>query len=129
MLKIRRDQVHTLSCDEDYQSFVIDMIEHLRRFFGKELADTSNLALAEDIQACLERARGYGLRSRRDNARFLGLLASHGWNFDTESRWARDILRATAAGPSERLTRVFDRCVDELQQEADTAARRQRLGI
>lgn len=128
MLEIRADQVHTLSCDEAYQSFVLAMLDHLRRYFAPELGRIDDLALAEEIQACLRRARGYGLTSRRDCARFLGLAASLGWSFDLERPWVQPMLRNPASSPGARLAAVHERCVEELQGAADTAGLRLAFG-
>lgn len=128
MLTIRADQVHTLSCDEAYQRFVLEMLDHLRACFAPELAGSDDLVLAEEIQTCLQRARAYGLTSRRDCARFLGLAASLGWSFDRERPWVQQLLSNQAASPTGRLAAVYERCVDELQQRADTVALRRKLG-
>lgn len=128
MLEIRAAQVHTLSCDEAYQSFVIEMLDHLRRYFAPELGKIDDLALAEEIQACLGRARGYGLTSRRDCGRFLGLAASLGWSFDLERPWVQPMLRNPAASPGNRLAQVHERCVEELQRAADTVDLRLAFG-
>lgn len=129
MLKIRADQLHTLSLDEAYTSFVVEMIDHLRKYFAEELRELDDLSLADEIQTCLMRARAYGLTSRSDCGRFLGLAASLGWSFDTERPWVQALLRNPATSPSDRLAEVHARCVEQLQQEADGIARRRKFGI
>ena len=129
MLEIRREQAHTLSLDEAHQSFVLAMMEHLREHFAPELQALDDLALAEEIQSCLARARGYGLSARRDCARWLGLAASLGWSFDLERPWVQALLRNPASSPSARLAAVYERCVQELREAAESVALHKRFGI
>lgn len=129
MLRIRSEQVRALSLDEAYRGFVLAMIEHLRTHFSPELGELDELALGEEVLVCLDRARGYGISSRRDCARFLGLAAALGWSFDTERAWVPAMLKNPASGPSDRLAAVYERCVHELQQAADTVLLRQRFGL
>ncbi|MEX1367213.1 MAG: hypothetical protein AB1Z98_29070 [Nannocystaceae bacterium] len=129
-LQIRREQVHTLShLDGAYRSFVVRMVEHLREHFGPELGEIDELALAEDVQAGIERARSYRLTTRRDCARYLGLCASLGWDFDTTLPWVRPLLLDRARSPSDRIGEVFERAVEQLEHEAKTITRRRRLGM
>jgi hypothetical protein len=129
VLTIRRQQLQTLSRDEGYVRFVEQMIDHLRKHFSVELGPVEDFVLAEDVDAALQRARAHGLTSRRDCARYLGLAASLGWDFDTARPWVGPLLRDTARSPSDRLAQVFERAIEELQREADTLARRRKLGI
>ncbi len=131
MLTLRTDQVAALHRQEALRSFVAEMIDHLRRHQGPEVAALDDGELGAHIEACLVRAGTYGLGERRDCARFVSLAACLGWSFDQARPWVADWLADPALGPTERLGRVYDRCVRELRAEADpeAVARKRRYGI
>ncbi len=56
-------------------------------------------------------------------------LTEKGWSFDTERPWVGEQLADPGLGPSERLGRVYDRCVRELETAALAAPRKRRYGI
>lgn len=125
LLTIRSNQLAVLE-RERWQRMVLDMMAHLRAHFPA-MAALPQWELGEEIEQSLARARGYGLTTPRDFARFLGLAASFGWSFDADTPWVREALSDPASGPSERLARVCDRCVRQLEQRAKAAALKGRL--
>lgn len=129
MLTIRNPQLAALHRQQALQGFVVDLIDHLRRHQGPEVAALDDGELGRHIEACVLRAGAYGLGSRRDCARFASLAACLGWSFDTERPWVAEQLADPALGPSERLGRVYDRCVRELETAALAAPRKRRYGI
>jgi hypothetical protein len=131
MLTLRTDQVAALHRQAELRDFVVEMIDHLRRHQGPEVAALDDGELGNHVEACLLRAGTYGLSSRRDCARFVCLAVCLGWSFDTERPWVTDQLTDPALGPGKRLERVYERCVAELRVAADpeVVARKQRYGI
>jgi hypothetical protein len=129
MLTLRTDQVAALHRQAELRDFVVEMIDHLRRHQGPEVAELDDGELGNHIEACLLRAGTHGLSSRRDCARFVSLAVCLGWSFDTERPWVADQLAAPVLGPSERLEQVYRRCVRELEAEALAAPRKRKYGI
>ncbi len=114
---------------DDLQHFVDDMVTHLRAHFSDELGTLSDEALAERVDDGLARAAEYGLTSRRDGARYLGLAACFGWSFDTQMEWPAQMLADQTNSPSVRLARVHDRGMRQLEAEARKAALERKLGL
>ena len=129
MPTLRPEQVVALHRQPALRAFVVEMIDHLRRHQGPEVAELDDGELGAHIEACLWRAGDHGLASRRDCARFVSLAACMGWAFDLERPWVHEELTNPVLGPSERLARVYDRCVRELESEAQGAARKHQYGI
>jgi hypothetical protein len=129
MLKLRRDQVTALYRDEEHRQLVMTLIEHLRRHQALEVAELDDAELGAHIEACLVRAGSFGLTTRRDCARFVCLAACRGWSFDADRPWVGRWLSDPALGPSERLARVYERCVHELEAEALAVPRKRKYGI
>jgi hypothetical protein len=129
MLTLRTDQVAALHRQAELRAFVIEMIDHLRRHQGPEVAALDDGELGEHIEACVLRAGAYELSSRRDCARFVSLGAGLGWSFDRERPWVGQWLADPALGPTERLEQVYRRCVRELEAEALAAPRKRKYGI
>jgi hypothetical protein len=129
MLTLRAPQVVALHRQEALRDFVVEMIDHLRRHQGPEVAELDDGELGERIEACLVRAGAYGLGERRECARFVSLAACLGWSFDTARPWMTRWLTDPALGPGERLERVYRRCVRELEAEALPIPRKRKYGI
>lgn len=129
MLTLRNEQVIAVHRQEALRAFVVELIEHLRRHQGPEVAALDDGELGLHIEACLVRAGAVGLSSRRDCARFVSLAACLGWSFDRERPWVSDWLSDPALGPSARLDRVHRRCVRELEAEALAIPRKRKYGI
>ena len=125
---IRRKQMEEIR-KVHLRVFVVEMITHLRAHFPDELDGMPDWELGEELLDCLERAAIYGITLRRDCARFLALATCFGWSFDTEMEWPVAMLRDPSISPSERLAQVHDRCLRRLEQEAQTAAMKRKLGV
>lgn len=120
-MKIRQEQLDAIR-RPDLRPFIVDMMAHLRAHFPGELAEMPDWLLGETLEECALRACSYGLRSRRDHARFLALATCLGWSFDTELEWPAQLLRDPTSPPGERIARVYERCLERLEQQAEVAS-------
>lgn len=127
-VRIREDQLETLA-RRKFKPFVVDMMTHLRGFFPDELEGIPDWRLGEQLEDCVVRASGYGLTSRQDLARFLALATAFGWSFDIEMQWPLGVLRDTTIRPTDRLARVHERCLQQLEHKARVAALKRKLGV
>lgn len=85
-------------------SFVGRAMSHVQEFFPEVAARAGSANLRKIIDATIQRAHDYGIKSEQDIATFLDLTIAFGWNFDRDRAWARRCL--TEPGYGEPATRV-----------------------
>ena len=109
MLTIRHQQWAAFEAAVN-QSFVNEMVGHVRQFF----ADQCNSMDADEVRRVCEeglaRAATYGIVSQRDVCKFVNLMFTFGRNFDADPSWpwASQILTdGTVSGPSLRINRLY----------------------
>ena len=109
MLTIRTEQMGALS-DYMLQAFKRRLAAHLRVTFPYETAEMDDPTLEGTIDAGMQRAREYDVRSEDDIRRFLECMFRYGPHFDTDpnTAWAGDILRRTDLGGSAKMDRVCE---------------------
>ena len=80
-----------------------------------------DFSLDETIEHAISRARGHGLRSERDLAKFLDLAFLFGLDFD-ELDWATRTLERHDRGPTDRINQVYKDGLDRLAEATGIAA-------
>ena len=121
MLTLDKSQLLLLTRNEDYEGFVVQMIEHLRKHFPRKVAEFDDMLLAEQIHETLLRAYDYGYTSHADCARYLGLAAALGWSFDRDIPWVRESLADRTSEPTGRLAQIHDRAVRMLRSSSSVS--------
>lgn len=126
---IIRDTQFEVLRDEREQKRVGELAAHLCAHFPDAVKDLSEEALRQKVRQGQARAREYGLSSSTDQARFLGLAATFGWEFDREETWVAEVLSDTTFEPGERLRRVASRYQRRLETAARNASARESFGL
>jgi len=93
------------------------MTSHLRAHFPAEVGELDDAELARNIEAALQVATRYGLRSERDRCRFINITTLYGLEFADapEHRWMHQMLIEPAVpDPAQRLERL---CLELIERE------------
>ena len=90
MLVIRPEQLDRLEHIQR-ERFTEEMIAHVRRFYGEETLDETDLALRRLIQERIAQASTFGIETRRDVCDYLNLTFEFGDKLE-RLPWAAAIL-------------------------------------
>ena len=103
MLRIRSQQLAVFS-QAEARKFEEWTVAHLKRFFPKQCAATSETRLCEAIGYGIQRSATYGITAKSDVCRYIDLMIVFGRDFDTDKKlpWAGEIL-GSRNGPGVRI--------------------------
>jgi hypothetical protein len=128
MITLRRQQLAALAAAR-HKQFIDDMCAHVTAHFGAQVEHLAPAALRVRVVTALAEAESFGLRSRRDQCRYLGLAVVEGWEVLSQG-WICELLGATSAlGASERLSRVIDERLFRLEAEENDRRLEAEFGI
>ena len=93
MLTIRKEQIKALA-QLEVEKFEDWMLVHLRKFFPAQCRAAGETKLLAIIRSGIERAAGYGIKTRRDVCKYIDLMVVLGPDFDEDPRlpWVAKIL-------------------------------------
>jgi hypothetical protein len=117
-MQIRTEQFQALGRARE-ERFILEMTAHVRARFPAAAAALEGEALRSKVRELLDRARGYGLSTARDCARFLNVAATFDWQLDRpDLAWIDAYLRdPEVPSPSDRMQRVASRSLRQLRTE------------
>ncbi len=110
-MRLRKEQLEAF---ERYmrEGFVRRVMAHLRRFFPAQCAELGDQGLREMVHYGIERAGSYGIEAEGDISRYIDLMFEFGRDFDSDLRWAAEILNdESIESPSERMDRLCERAL------------------
>jgi hypothetical protein len=105
MLVIREEQVQVLS-EYMRKSFEDRTLVHLKRFWPERCEAAGDDAVRQSIRDGIRRARGHGMSSEYDLARFIDLMYGLGMDFDAS--WAGKYLANEELSPRARLDALYE---------------------
>lgn len=116
MLFIRREQNEQLR-EARLRAFESAMLPHLAKCFPEKCRDLGQAGVRQSVRTGVENARKYGIRNRYDVARYIDLMYVLCFDFDTSRRtpWAAEVLTEEAAGPREKMDRLYEKTDRELK--------------
>jgi tetratricopeptide (TPR) repeat protein len=120
MLRIRDGQMRVFS-EALARRFEDEAARHLAGCFPEECA-ALGAGLRDHVRQALERARGYGIRSRLSLLKYLNLTMVYGRTFDTNPglAWmAAYLLDEKIPDPAERVSRLYQAALARLATEAE----------
>ena len=125
VLVLRAPQVSALAIEVE-ERFLEDMVLHLRWHFAAETAKWSDAVLLERVREFVNRARAFEIETRRDLARYLGVVTVHELEPTAPlPPWMRAIVRdGSTPGASHRVDRLVHASLAKLRTEAKAMADR-----
>jgi len=108
MLRIRPEQMAVFR-QVMAERFKERTLTRLRDDFPKHTAEYSDEGLSEIIYLGVERAKQYGIRIEPDISCFIEHMLLCGTEFDTQLKWAQDILNDDTIAGSEKAYRLEER--------------------
>lgn len=108
VLTIRKEQLRAFSASA-YDRFIDTMMDHTRKYFPSRHTQLGEAALRQTVAAAIEKARAYGIRSKRDVCKVINVAVTLGPDFDQKFSLLRDILATPAPGElkARRLSAAF----------------------
>jgi hypothetical protein len=122
-LVIRRAQLQLMARLSD-ESFLDEMLAHVRTHFPRETAGLAEPSLRRHLEQAIAEARGYSLVRRQDLCRFINLTMLFGlaWAEREPQKWMHALMTRPEMTPAQRLSRLQRRCLYQLEAE-DLGAR------
>ncbi|HEX8695895.1 MAG TPA: hypothetical protein VF746_25995 [Longimicrobium sp.] len=114
-LIIRDEQLRVLG-EAARERFVRGALEKLRKHWPGAFRELGEAAARARVERAVAEAEGFGIRAEADVLRFVNLAFALGDGFAADPRrpWARALLADTALTPTERLDRLVELALDEL---------------
>ena len=108
MLKIRQEQLDTLAKPK-IDEFLAEQKLYLREAFEAESKDLDDETLESIIRFAMQRAKHHGFETFGQFQRWLALMFTFGYSFDTDPdyAWAGDALKASGTA-EDKMRRLFD---------------------
>ena len=119
MFVIRNEHMDALRPAPD-QSFVQEMVAHVRNCFPDKTANQNDVALTKYIETAINKARTYLLYGEQDLCRLINISMIHGldWEASEDRRWLHEgLMNPSWGSPSQRLMRVHRQCLYQLEAE------------
>jgi hypothetical protein len=91
MWTIRQGQVDAFK-QVATNNFESRMVEHIAKFFPKQLVALGEQTARQTIQYGIQRAEAYGIVAERDVCKYVDLVFLFGRDFDKEYVWAQNAL-------------------------------------
>jgi hypothetical protein len=124
MFKITKEHLQTLDASAT-NGFVNEMVAHARQFFPAACEKVDEKQLRESIRYGMDRAKTYGVVTRRDVALYLNLVFQFGRDFDRDPKlpWAARILNhRDLKNPHFRVQRLNEVAIAYLNEGGDRGA-------
>jgi len=110
MFVIRNEQLKIL---EEYirGEFIDRVAAGLRKNFTRQTAGMDDQSLRKFIEGGIVKASGYGISEEEDVEKYVGLMCTHGADFDTNPKtsWAGEILRPKDTDGIRKMRRLLKR--------------------
>jgi hypothetical protein len=116
MLTIRENQIEAFH-QRAIQEFENRMMDHIRKFFPKQLELVGEPEMRALIRHGIRRAESYGITAERDVCKYVDLAVVFGKEFDTNVTmlWARTILGdSTLTSSTQRINRLYDAAIKNI---------------
>jgi hypothetical protein len=98
VLIIRQAQLDILD-QKATAEFESELVRFVHQHFPAAAPSLGEEGVRAAIRASIERAAAYGVRTRRDQSRWIALAFTFGMDFDRRLNWAKDILDDPALTP------------------------------
>jgi len=109
ILRIRKEQMNELIKYMSRQ-FKYQKLEHLKKFFPKEIKGWSEAECYEIISEGIHQAKGYGITIERDVSKFIDLMVRYGSDFAQNPLYPKacQILSESTTIPSRKIRRLLE---------------------
>ena len=107
MLVIRKEQM-AVFLRLQLKEFEDKTCERLLKLKPDQCRKLGEKAVRKSIQDGIERSFQYGIKTERDIARYINIMYTLGFDFDTDPRypWAADILKSPSETKVDRLCKL-----------------------
>jgi hypothetical protein len=92
------------------ERFISAMVDHVRTYFPGRHAQLGDVGLHKALSDAIDKAKNYGLTSKRDVCKFINVTMTLGPDFDRTLPILHDIL-ASHEPPAVRARRLSDTCL------------------
>src|SRR5438132_13371033 len=108
MLTIRKEQEEVLA-GYMAKNFQERIVKHVKRFWPEQCRALGDEQVRESVRTGLARARGYGMSTEYDLARYIDLMYWLGTDFDTGPSfpWAVQILPNTSIAARAGMDKLY----------------------
>lgn len=122
-MRIRPEQMAVFAQNER-EKFQDWIVEHLRRFFPEQCEAAGEQEVRRIVLEGIERAAGYGIKSRKGVCKYIDLIVLLGRDFETDQRFpaAANILRQPIPADS-RIGSLVDYVTGVLRGSVSRSAR------
>jgi len=120
MLKIRKEQNDELA-KVAVKRFEDRVLVHLKKFWPDECKELTEQGVHKSIRTGIDNAGKYGIKTEYDVARYIDLMYTLCFDFDTNSQapWASRILNDANMDAREKMDKLYECTERELQMLAD----------
>jgi len=125
MLKIRPEQKEELAKVE-LKKFEDRELIHLKKFWPDECHELTEDGVCKSIRAGIENAKKYEIESEYDVARYIDLMYTLSFDFDTNTQvsWPSEVLNDPDLNARIKMDKLNELTEQELQRLADQQVRR-----
>lgn len=106
MLVIREDQMRVLG-EYRERAFIARAMRHLELGFPARCADLGSDEVRRSVTIAIRKAREYGLPREVDILRYLNLMYTFGFDFDTLP-WANQVLTDVTISPHPKMEELME---------------------
>ncbi len=107
MLIIRKAQMEAFRSSKERQ-FVQKAVKHLETAIPERCLKLGSEAVIDSVHTALRKGKEYGMESEFDFLRYLNLMYTAGFEFDTET-WAAELLGNAKLDPGVKLELLRER--------------------
>ena len=120
MLRIRPEQLKVLE-EVQLDRFKAEAADHIRNFWPHVAQAQGEVDVAKTVATAVERTRTYRIDDEYDVLRYINLMYSLGHDFDTEIKWAEDILNEPDRSGRNRVDELMEHALAEEDADGEDA--------